>query len=227
MSGARALLADHSPETAVACTRMLTDEGFAVIATRQGGSAVEIARVNEPELMLISADLPDLHGVEACRRIRAFSDAYVILIGSAGSEADRIEGFSAGADDYLLRPFSLAELALRIRALRRRPRPLPASRVRSFGALTIDTGAREVTRDGVPVALTKIEFDLLDALSRVPHQIVTREQLVTGIWGTRWPGDDHVVDVHVGNLRRKLGETASAARHVHTVRGVGYRFEAA
>ncbi|GAA1800803.1 response regulator transcription factor [Luedemannella flava] len=205
----------------------MTDEGYAVIATRQGGSAVEVARVNEPELLLLNADLPDVSGVEACRRIRSFSEAYVILIGPDSDGSDRIEGFSAGADDYLVRPYSLAELALRIRALRRRLRPVPTSRVRSYGSLQIDTGAREVTRDGVPVALTKIEFDLLETLSRVPHQTVSRDELLTGIWGSRWPGDDHVVDVHVGNLRRKLGETASAARHVHTVRGVGYRFEAA
>jgi DNA-binding response OmpR family regulator len=206
---------------------MLTDEGYAVIAARQGGSAVEIARANRPDVMLISADLPDLAGAEACRRIRDFSDAYIVLIGTADSEADRIEGFSAGADDYLLRPYSLTELALRIRAVRRRTAPVMAQRVRSFGGLTIDSGAREVTVDGSTVSLTKIEFDLLERLSRVPRQTVTREELLHGIWGSRWPGDDHVVDVHVGNLRRKLGETAARARHLHTVRGVGYRFEIA
>ena len=134
-------------------------------------------------------------------------------------------GLSVGADDYVTKPFSARELAARIGAIRRRPRAPQAPGLRDFGALSIDPVAREATLGGTELVLTKIEFDLLDLLSGSPRRTFTREQLLRMVWGDGWFGDDHVIDVHLGNLRKKLGESASQPRHIRTMRGVGYRFD--
>jgi DNA-binding response OmpR family regulator len=131
---------------------------------------------------------------------------------------------SVGADDYVTKPFSARELSARIKAMRRRPRLPEQPDLRHFGDLTVDPGAREVRLHGNLISLTKIEFDILDLLSGSPRRIFTREQLLEQIWG-EWFGDDHVIEVHVGKLRKKLGESAASPRHIRTLRGVGYRFE--
>jgi DNA-binding response OmpR family regulator len=169
--------------------------------------------------------LPKVDGIEACRRIRTFSDAYIVMLTARAEEVDKIVGLSIGADDYLTKPFSPRELVARIRAMLRRPRAAEAGTepLRRFGDLTIDRAAREALRNGVPVELTRIEFDLLDALSESARLVLTRSQLLERVWGPSWFGDDHVVDVHIANLRRKLGDDPRSPRYVRTVRGVGYR----
>jgi DNA-binding response OmpR family regulator len=148
------------------------------------------------------------------------------MVTARDEEVDKIVGLTVGADDYVTKPFSPRELAARIRAMRRRPR-VPAQReARDFGRLVIDPVAREVIVDGDTVDLTKIEFDILDLLSSSPRRTFTREQLLQHVWGD-WFGDDHVIEVHMGKLRRKIGETAAEPRHIRTLRGVGYRFEPA
>jgi len=168
-----------------------------------------------------------MDGIEACRQIRAFSDAYILMLTAKAEEVDKIVGLSTGADDYVTKPFSPGELVARVRALLRRPRGSSDERfaVRRFGDLEIDPLAREVRRDGEPVELTRLEFELLDTLSEQPRVAFTRAQLLERVWGP-WFGDEHVVDVHVANLRRKLGDEARAGRYVRTVRGVGYRMGA-
>jgi DNA-binding response OmpR family regulator len=205
---------------------VLEQEGFAVMATSVGAEAIALAHAARPELTILDADLEDADGFEVCRQIRAVHHGYLIIVSERDTEADKILGFTLGADDYLVRPYSPRELAVRIRALRRRPlAPQPA--LSETERLRIDPDSREVTVEGAPVELTKLEFDLLETLARSPRRTFTRTQLLHSVWGDDWYGDDHVIDVHVGNLRRKLGESASTPRHVRTVRGVGYRFEAA
>ena len=146
------------------------------------------------------------------------------MLTARAEESDKLVGLSTGADDYVTKPFSPAELVARVRAMLRRPRASAAPPApRRFGELEIDPAAREVRVAGEPVELTKLEFDLLDALSAEPRVAFSRGQLLERVWGQGWFGDDHVVDVHLANLRRKLGDDASAQRYVRTVRGVGYR----
>jgi DNA-binding response OmpR family regulator len=227
VSGQHALLVDSSVESAQVCGRMLEQEGYVVTATAAGAEGIEIARSTRPELTILDADLEDMDGFEVCRQIRAVHHGYVIMVSARESEADKILGFTLGADDYVVRPYSPRELAVRIRAMRRRPLVLQSGAASSQDRLRIDAHSREVIVEGAPVELTKLEFDLLDTLASSPRRTFTRTQLLHSVWGNDWYGDDHVIDVHVGNLRRKLGESASAPRHVRTVRGVGYRFEAA
>jgi DNA-binding response OmpR family regulator len=141
-------------------------------------------------------------------------------------EVDKLIGLSVGADDYVTKPFSPRELVARVRAMLRRPRTAPgepAAAVRRFGALEITPAGREVSVEGRRVELTRTEFDLLDALSAEPQVVFSRRQLLERVWGGDWFGDDHVIDVHVGNLRHKLGDDAAHPRYIRTVRGVGYR----
>jgi DNA-binding response OmpR family regulator len=225
------LLVEDSPEFVLLCRHLLEREGFDVVVAGDGGRAVELARETRPELAVLDLGLPDVDGVEVCRRIRQFTDAYIVMVTGRTDEVDKIVGLSVGADDYVTKPFSPRELTARIQAMRRRPReagqPATADRppAREYGSLRVDPVVREVTVDGTPLDLTKIEFDFIDLLSSSPRRTFTRGQLLEDVWGDNWYGDDHIIDVHVGNLRRKLGESASAPRYIHTVRGVGYRFE--
>jgi DNA-binding response OmpR family regulator len=215
---------DERPLVAIVST-YLTREGFQVLAAYDGEQAVEMARVERPDLIVLDLMLPGIDGVEACRRIRGFSDAYIVMLTAKSEEVDTIIGLSTGADDYLTKPFSPGELVARVRALLRRPRRVDAAAegVRLFGALRIDAPAHEVWVGGRPIDLTPLEFDLLETLSSEPRLAFTRRLLLERVWGQDWFGDDHVVDVHIGNLRRKLGDDPTAPRYVRTVRGVGYR----
>lgn len=206
-------------------TSYLEREGFAVATAADGARAVELARKLDPEVIVLDLMLPGMDGVEACRQIRTFSDAYIVMLTARAEELDKLVGLSIGADDYVTKPFSPRELVARIRAMLRRPRESSpgAAAKRHFGTLTIDPAAREVLKNGAPVELTRLEFELLDALSESPHLVLTRRQLLERVWGPGWFGDEHVVDVHIANLRRKLGEDGTEARSIRTVRGVGYR----
>lgn len=225
MASPAALVVEDAPEFARLTARLLESEGFAVTVVADGARAVDVARTLSPELMVLDVTLPSLDGIEVCRRIRAFSDCYVIMVTARDDELDRVLGLTIGADDYVTKPFSPRELTARIRAMRRRPRVAAAPELRRFEELEIDPAARQVRRHGSLVELTRIEFDILDLLSGSPRRTFERNQLMDGVWGSEWFGDDHVIDVHLANLRKKLGESASAQRHIHTVRGVGYRFE--
>jgi DNA-binding response OmpR family regulator len=221
----RVLVVEDSPEFLAVLVPLLRKEGFRVEEAADGESAVAIARTLEPAVVVLDLNLPKLDGVEVCRRIRTFSDAYVIMLTAKADEVDKLIGLSVGADDYMTKPFSPRELVARIRAMLRRPRGGAADTetVREFGELRIDPLAREVFRGGAKVDLTRIEFDLLDVLSSNPRMAFSRAKLLERVWGPDWFGDDHVVDVHVSNLRKKIGDDPSSPRYVRTVRGVGYR----
>nr|WP_052165637.1 response regulator transcription factor [Micromonospora purpureochromogenes] len=222
----RALVVDDEPPLVQVVSGYLTREGFDVVTAADGNAAVESARDTEPDIIVLDLMLPGIDGIEACRRIRTFSDAYIIMLTAKRDEVDKLVGLSVGADDYLTKPFSPRELVARVRAMLRRPRTsaaTPETQVRRFGDLEIDVAGREVRVRGRDVELTRTEFDLLDTLSAQPRLALSRRQLLDHVWGGDWYGDDHVIDVHVGNLRRKLDDDATHPRYIRTVRGVGYR----
>ena len=221
----RALVVDDEQPLLHIVQTYLEREGFEVFTADNGEQAIEAARKHAPDLIVLDLMLPGIDGIEACRQIRAFSDAYIVMLTAKAEETDKIIGLSTGADDYLTKPFSPGELVARVRAMLRRPRGIevPYDSSRRFGNLTLDPRAREVTLDGDRVELTRLEFDLLETLSSEPRVAFSRAQLVERVWGPDWFGDDHLVDVHIANLRRKLADDPAAPKYVRTVRGVGYR----
>jgi DNA-binding response OmpR family regulator len=164
--------------------------------------------------------------MEACRRMRQFTDAYIIMLTARDEEVDKVLGLSMGADDYLVKPFSPRELIARARAMLRRPRAglldQEGQAPMTVGGLTVNRESRLVQVDGQNIELTRTEFDLLAAMIARPKAALTRRQLIDAVWGDGWFGDEHVVDVHVGHLRTKLGDDANEPRFVRTVRGIGY-----
>jgi DNA-binding response OmpR family regulator len=205
--------------------RYLRREGYEVHAAYDGEEALEVIGALGPDVIVLDLMLPGIDGLEVARRVREDADPYIVMLTARSDEVDRIVGLRVGADDYVTKPFSPNELVARIQAMLRRPRrAAPASvDVRRFGKLTIDPAAREVQVAGEPVELTRLEFDLLDTLSAEPRVVFSKEQLLDRVWGSSAYRDDHVVAVHVANLRRKLGDTSDEPRYVRTVRGVGYR----
>lgn len=209
----------------------LRREGFEVHCAHDGNQALELAGDVDPDVVVLDVGLPGIDGFEVCRRLRLFSDAYVIMLTARDTEVDTVVGLSVGADDYITKPFSPRELVARIQAMLRRPRrarhdvrPDAQRRPpRTIGALSIDVDGREVRIADAEVMLTRTEFDLLDALSSRPGKVLGRRQLIDIVWGDNWVGNDNIVDVHVGHLRRKLGDDLTQPRYVTTVRGVGYR----
>jgi DNA-binding response OmpR family regulator len=224
-SSVRVLVVEDSPEFRGVLVPLLRAEGFQVEEAIDGEAAVAVARASEPSVVVLDLNLPKLDGVEVCRQIRTFSDAYVIMLTAKADEVDKLIGLSVGADDYMTKPFSPRELLARIRAMLRRPRVAApeGGTVRRFGELRIDPLAREVFRGEEKIELTRIEFDLLDVLSSNPRMAFSRAKLLERVWGPDWFGDDHVVDVHVSNLRKKIGDDPGSPQYVRTVRGVGYR----
>ena len=230
----KVLVVDDEPPIVELVTGYLEREGWSVASAGDGLEALDAVRRLDPDVVVLDVMLPGLDGVEVCRRLRAFSDAYVLMLTARGEEIDRIMGLTVGADDYLVKPFSPRELVARIKALLRRPRTgrsggagpeaagTPAAE-RVPDGLEIDEARRVVRVDGSPVDLTALEFDLLTTLARDPGVVIRRQSLLDRVWGADFIADDHLVDVHVANLRRKLGDDPARPRFVETVRGVGYR----
>ena len=220
-----AVVAEDDESTRLLVTSLLEQERFTVAQCRDGSAVVDLAHELDPDLVVLDVGLPVRSGVEACRKIREFSNAYVVLLTGKDSEADKLVGFSAGCDDYVTKPFSPAELTARVRAVQRRLGDDGGGpdAIRQFGPLSIDPGAREVLLDERPVELTRTEFELLATLSASPRLAFSRSQLIEAVWGADWFGDDHLIDVHISNLRRKLGDDPRVPRFIATVRGVGYR----
>lgn len=221
------LVVDDERALAGIIASYLERDGFEVVQAHDGEQALRLAREVDPDVVVLDLGLPKLDGVEVCRVLRTHSDAYVVMVTARGEETDTLVGLAVGADDYLTKPFSPRELVARVRAMLRRPRPAAAPRgAEPVAGLRVDAAARQVEVDGTPVHLTRTEFDVLAALARNAGSALTRRQLIAAVWGPNWVGDEHLVDVHVGHLRRKLGDDAAAPRFVATVRGVGYRMGA-
>jgi DNA-binding response OmpR family regulator len=221
-AGAHVLIVEDAPEFQQLLQQVLGVEGYRVTTAGDGDRALEMARALDPDLVVLDLVLPGMDGIEVCRQLRGFSDAYILMVTSRTEEVDMLVGLAVGADDYLTKPFSPRELLARIGAMLRRPRSVEtAKRVRMIGDLTIDIEAREVRVDGVDVELTRIEFDLLATLAANENRVHSRTALLEAVWGADWVGDTHVVDVHIANLRRKID--ATGRKHIRTVRGIGYR----
>lgn len=205
----------------------LEREGYLVHAAFDGPAAVEMAREIEPDLIVLDLMLPGFDGIEVCRRLRQFSNAYVLMLTARAEEVDKIVGLSVGADDYLTKPFSPRELVARVKAMLRRPRVAvdatgSPDELRHVGDLVIDSARHVVSRGGKAIDLTAREFGLLAMLADEPGRVFTRAQILDRLWESEFY-DDHVVEVHIGNLRRKLEDDPGHPRYVETVRGVGYR----
>ena len=230
-TSARVLVVDDERPLAQMVSTYMTKAGYRASVAHAGPEAVAMARELAPDVIVLDLGLPGLDGIEVCREIRTFSDCYILMLTARGDEVSRVVGLSVGADDYITKPFSARELVARVQAVLRRPRnpgqgqvaPIHEEPSRVFGDLTVDPARREVFVKGHPVALTRTEFDILDVLSGRPRFAFTRRQLIDEVWDAAWVGDDHIVDVHVGHMRRKIGDDPDSARYIETVRGVGYR----
>jgi DNA-binding response OmpR family regulator len=205
--------------------RYLTREGYRVEVAYDGPAGLELIARLDPDVIVLDLMLPGIDGLEVARRVRATSDAYLVMLTARSDEVDRIVGLRVGADDYVTKPFSVAELVARIQAMLRRPRrgAVEPDGERQVGALRIDPASHQAWLADAPLVLTPIEFALLERLSAAPRQVWSKEQLLEQVWGSASYRDPHVVAVHVGNLRRKLSEAGDRSGLVDTVRGVGYR----
>ncbi|CAB4540833.1 MAG: response regulator transcription factor [Actinomycetes bacterium] len=222
MREADVLVVEDAPEFAQMVTAILRKGGHRVRTATTIADAVEALAATAPDLIVLDLTLPDGDGLDLCRTIRERSNAYILVLSGRDDEIDKLLGFKLGADDYVTKPFSPRELAARVEALLRRPRVAETtSAERMVGHVTVRPEAREVEIAGQLVDLTRIEFDLLDTLSASPKVVFTRAQLLERVWGPDWYADDHVVDVHVANLRKKI-DRPGAKSVVRTVRGVGY-----
>ncbi|MBJ2121758.1 response regulator transcription factor [Arthrobacter sp. MSA 4-2] len=204
-------------------------KGFSILEAATGHEGLAKVREHQPDLITLDLNLPDLDGVEVCRQSRAMSDAYIVMVTARQDEIDRLLGLETGADDFIGKPFSPREFTARVSAMFRRPRTGPGaagngspSLLRHNGLL-MDVEGRTVSLDGEELALTRIEFDLLEALLDGASRVWSREALLDRVWGDGWALDHHLVEVHIRNLRRKLSDDTSNPRFIRTVRGVGYR----
>lgn len=222
----KVLIVEDNPDITVMIELSLVDAKLDLRTVDDGDRALAVARDWTPDLVLLDLNIPGPDGFEVCRRLRTYSDVYVIMLTGRTDEVDMLAGLSAGADDYVIKPFSPRELAARVEAVLRRPHDLAhaaGSNQRTLGSIDIDLSAREVRVDGSLIELTKIEFDLLAALTENVRQVRTRDQLRERVWGGSWLADEHAVDVHMSNLRRKL-RAGGQDEMITTVRGIGYRF---
>lgn len=225
MTLGRVLVVDDEAALADIIASYLKREGFEATTVNDGITAVEVARTLRPDLIVLDLMLPGLDGIEVCKEVRKFSDAYIIMLTARDEEVDKIVGLAVGADDYMVKPFSTKELIARVRAMLRRPRvgaePTKTETVR-IGDLEIDIDMRIARIGTQAIDLTRTEFDLLATMARRPRVAFSRRQLIDSVWGETWYGDEHVVDVHVGHLRKKLGDDSDQPHYVRTIRGIGY-----
>ena len=205
----------------------LQNDGYCVITGKNGAEAVELARTPDLSLILLDVMMPEIDGLEACRRIREFSDVPIIMLTARTDDMDKLLGFVQGADDYLTKPFNILELKARIRALLRRSGRTETNTDRqTVGDLTIDRRERNVYKDGIAVELTAREFDMVELLMRNPNRVYSRENLLDLIWGfDEYRSDIRTVDVHIRRIREKLETVPAEPRYFMTKWGVGYYFK--
>jgi two-component system, OmpR family, response regulator RegX3 len=223
----RILFVEDEDAISAPFSRALEREGFEAVVARTAADALALAGRIEPDLVLLDLNLPDGDGRDVCRALRRSSDVPIVMLTARGTETDRVVGLEMGADDYVVKPFSGAEVISRIRAVLRRTRTRVEQEPRiEIGDVTVDVPGRIATHAGEELALTRKEFDLLAELARNRGTVVTREHLMSRVWDTNWFGSTKTLDVHVGGLRRKLGDDPTDPTHIETVRGVGFRFVA-
>src|SRR3954468_24689111 len=227
VTGARILFVEDEPSIFEPFSKALAREGFEPVVATTVAKAIEIAERVDPDLVLLDLNLPDGDGRDVARALRRQGDTPIIMVTARGTETDRIVGLELGADDYVVKPFSGAEVIARIRAVlrrtQRRDEPMQAVRI---GGLEVDPPARRAVMDGQDLDLSRKEFDLLVALASRAGRVVTRDDLMAEVWDENWFGSTKTLDVHVGWLGRKLGGGPVAPRYGQHVRGVGFRFAA-
>jgi DNA-binding response OmpR family regulator len=218
------LLVEDDQRLARVLRRLLEDDRHVVEVAHDGESGLEIATSPAGiEVIVLDIGLPDITGLEVARRVRkGGSDVAILMLTARDTVNDRVVGLDAGADDYLIKPFSPEHLIARLTAILRRSRQAAPPRICQVGGLRVDLEGREASLDGAPLDLTRREFDLLAHLAFRAGQVVSRRELLAEVWRQSY-GDDQTIDVHLSWLRRKLGETASRPRYLHTVRGVGVK----
>ncbi|MEX1281054.1 MAG: response regulator transcription factor [Acidimicrobiia bacterium] len=204
----------------------LADHGFAVRTAAAGLAGLEDLLADPPDAIVLDLGLPDVDGVDLLRMIRTSHDLPIVVATARDDEEEIVAVLDAGADDYVVKPFSAEHLAARLRAVLRRSGDRPEATAVTVGGLEVDSAGRLARLDGEPLDLTRKEFDLLEHLARHAGQVVSRRELLASVWNQPYGGSDKTIDVHLSWLRRKLGETADAPRYLHTVRGVGIRLEA-
>ena len=205
----------------------LENEGYHVECAYDGAAAVELARNNKFDLLILDVMMPEVDGLEACMRIREFSNVPIIMLTAKSEDADKLIGFECGADDYLTKPFNILELKARVRALLRRAAGVQRSQgaILTAGELSLNTEERVAIRDGETVELTAKEYDLIELLMRNPRRVYSRETLMNVVWGYTYAGDDRTVAVHIRRLREKLEKNPAEPDHIMTKWGVGYYFK--
>jgi DNA-binding response OmpR family regulator len=230
----RAVVIEDEQPLARLLTGCLTRAKFEVTAAYDGPSGLAMVREVRPEVVILDLGLPGLDGIEVCRRIRTFSDCFVLMLTARAEEADTLLGLSAGADAYMTKPFSPRELIARIAALRRRAQITTTNGTATtsspsangpleWGDLRLDPDGREVHYEEQLVDLTRTEFDILRVLVESPSRVFSRGDMLDQVWGQGWIGDGHVIDVHIAHIRRKLTELGAPSAIIRSVRGVGYR----
>ncbi|MCI9239805.1 response regulator transcription factor [Oscillibacter sp.] len=205
----------------------LENEGYEVECAYDGAAAVELAREGKLDLIILDLMMPEVDGLEACMRIREFSNVPVIMLTAKSEDTDKLMGFECGADDYLTKPFNILELKARVRALLRRAAGVQRTRgsILTAGGITLNTEERSAARGETPVDLTAKEYDLIELLMRNPRRVYSRENLMNVVWGYSYAGDYRTVDVHIRRLREKLEENPAEPDHIMTKWGVGYYFK--
>ena len=228
MSEQTVLVVDDEEAIAEAVRARLESEGYRVFVAADGPQAIELHAEHHPDLVVLDLMLPGMDGLEVCKQIQRDGWTPVLMLTAKAEEADKVVGFAVGADDYLTKPFSLRELASRVKAILRR-----MERIRSThdggpldrGGMVIDANRRRVSVDGDEVGLTPLEFEILLSLARDPGVVMSRDQLMDRVWGYRDYAGGRVVDSHVARIRRKLHEDGNEPRFIRTVHGVGYAFQ--
>jgi DNA-binding response OmpR family regulator len=220
------LLVEDDPAIRTALIRGLTERGHAVTSASTGMAGLQQAVADRPDLVVLDLGLPDVDGREVLKMLRGVSRVPVVVATARDDEAEIVTVLDAGADDYVVKPFSAAQLDARIRAVLRRGGEHPVDSAVTVGGLRLDPRTREATLDGRDLELSPREFDLLHYLAARPGEVISKRELLAEVWHLPYGGGDKTVDVHLSWLRRKLGETADEARYLHTVRGVGVRVAA-
>ena len=224
----RILVVDDEVEIRRLVASYLVDDGFDVEQLDNGTAVLErMQRAPEIDLIVLDIRMPGPDGIDTLRELRRFSDVHVIMLTAATEETDRLIGLSVGADDYVTKPFSPREVVARVKAVLRRTRNSttePLAEPLVFDGLTLDIERHEVSVDDERIDLSALQFNLLRTLAESPGRVFARHQLIDRVWGRDFYGEERIVDVHVGNLRKALGDSASSPRFIETVRGVGYRF---
>jgi len=215
------LIVEDDERIASMLRRGLIFEGYDAVVAHDGKVALDMARERMPDLVILDLMLPEIDGMEVCRRLRAASDVPIIMLTARESVQDRVAGLDAGADDYMPKPFAFEELLARVRAQLRRHRPTEGPEILRFADLELDTGTRQARRGDRVIDLTAKEYDLLHMFLRHPRQVLTREQIFDDVWEYDFGGESNIIEVYVRYLRSKL-EEAGEDRLIHTARGVGY-----